>query len=1731
MAGNSHTALATDIYKTNTVELSIPDDSTWANSKITISDTIIPDNAVITGVDLSFTSNHQRSQDIEVSLRYGSTIQHSKYIIWDHEGGTAPNPAKTVTGITLFNGLGVKKDWYLYVKDTSPGATGSITSWSIRVYYTAASAPGSPTYSVTASFLNNLALHDDENGDGYAEEYEFLSAIDIAAPSGIKVYPKIICNTTGQAWKSQTGNYNNDHLVQYWDQGNFLSYITQNTALNFTVELWDDSTFTHTRLASTSISGGPINVGVGYFPSVWVNNWIPNTDSDTDGYYDTYQLELGVQGTTYAGPADVMTKIICTNTGQAWWASAPWTITYPGDTLYFDFSEADFASYLSDNESLDFLIELWNSGKTVKLGSTTYHGNYITGYGSYASPLKVDSASCSVAINNLAASSSLFDPYTGGFTNFTATIDATPSVTWRLNINGDDVAVGNTAPFSQAWFGKNPLGQILDPGTYTVTLTATDPSGQCTDSKSITVTVDRRAPPQVNSCETITKIPIGSTTNITTGDISHSQELFSLKGAPLSTDIELFYNSLNPYNGPLGPSWSHTYDISVTENADGSILLREGNGGKGRYTKSGSSYLAPPGDFSTLVKNADGTYVITYRDGHKYNFRSDGKIASIVDRFNNATTFAYPNGDLDTITDPAQRVTKFIYDTAVTPHRLTSITDPNLKTYDFIYQGTNCSNRLCRVTDPIADPTLNQIRGYWEYQYDAQGFLKTKRDPENNLTQYYYYPDHRLHYTVDPEGISDPTDHTRSIVYPTASGNLRTTTVTEKDGGQWLYTYDAAAGVLTQKTAQNTTTNSITTTYTYTPNGYLRSKTAPKDENVRLTTFYSYDGYGNLLTETDPVDLSIYTDSPIDPATVSDSTLANLTPPIKPAFRYTYDYANYDQIASISNERSTPFATTTYNYSEAGGYKVTTVTDPDTHVTTYRYNTSGTLKDITDGNNKAVSFDYRPNGLLNTFTDLNGVITTFSSYDTNGNALQVKVKDTNNKELTTNFVVDALNRLTRITKLTAAFPDNITTFAYDLNGNRTSVIDAETHETKYEYRYDGQVKKITDAKLKDTILTYGSNGCPSCSGVDKLGAITDARQHTTNYYYDQLGRLEHETDPLNKSIRYTYYDSGKVKEKIDFSSAPEKILITYYYDNLGRLTRKQYLDGSEDNYVYDPKGNLQTAYNADSSYIFDYYPNGWLKSVKDGTEKPLVSYDQYDGIGQRKQVTILQGSSDQRVITYDYDGANRPWHIYAPAGTFTYDYDYSGRRKSLTYPNQTIADYGYDDLDRLTSLTHSVIGGSAFLVYGYPTHDQVGNRKIRTGTYPETYDYDEIYRLRQAVTAKGTENFTYDEVGNRQTGPGSKDTDYAYNDANQVTTGRKLQYSYDDYGNQKARVVPNAPEKTWTLDWDYENRLKTAEMIKGAERRTVTFKYDPFGRRIEKKLVTVIDGVTKTYTYSYLYDNEDIVQETLTIDGGPPTKTYFTHGSGIDEPLALERGGSFYYYHADGLGSITAITNAAKQIVQSYEYESFGLVKPSTNFANSYTFTGREWDKETGLMYFRGRIYDMREGRFIQKDPIGIKGGINLYNYVKNNPINHTDPTGLATCFYSVTNGQMTCTPDNPGNAPFEGKFASGNNSIPGCKNNPACSGIKGVGPIPSGVWQWTDEGSRPDRRNLVPLSEEAKAAHRSSIQSHHCKNPFGPAKGPKFCSEGCVTSTPGVIEKLNELIDSEPGSILNVIE
>jgi RHS repeat-associated protein len=757
------------------------------------------------------------------------------------------------------------------------------------------------------------------------------------------------------------------------------------------------------------------------------------------------------------------------------------------------------------------------------------------------------------------------------------------------------------------------------------------------------------------------------------------------------------------------------------------------------------------------------------------------------------------------------------------------------------------------------------------------------------------------------------------------------------DGGVWIYTYDSHNGVLTARTDPL----GRITTYNYDANRNLIKETAPDGS----FTVHSYDSIGNLLSTTD--------------------ALGNTT---------TYNYNVLGQVTSSTDPLG---RTTTSSYDNKG--LLTQTSDALGGKTTYAYDTKGNLASVTNALNQVSSFTYDAANNQTTSTDTTAATITFT-YDAMGNMLT----QTDTLGNVTTYEYDGRYRLARVTDPQG----NVTSYWYDLKGNKISQTDANGNVTRYEYDDQGHLTKTIDAASFATIYTYGGTGCPTCGGgASKLTSLTDAKGQTTTYQYDLLGRLTTEADPLSKATTYAYDTVGNLTTRTDANGAA----VSNTYDALKRLVKKTYPDASTVNYTYDVVGRIITTSNKDITYTYAYDRADRVVSVTD-SRGYVITYA-YDTLGNRRRMTLQPGTADQRITTYGYDGGGRLTGITANAGTFNYAYDLSGRRTALNYPNQVTGSYTYDIVGRLTNLKY-VAGGSTISSFTY-TNDKVGNRASKTYTEAEQYLYDVIYRL-MTVTSDKPETFSFDAVGNRQTGPGAKDTAYLYSTGNQMLQGRKLQYGYDNNGNQTIKTIPAITDKSWVQIWDYDNRLVKMEKTKGSEKRTVSFNYDPAGRRIGKQVTTVIDGIAKNSVYSYVYDNDNIILENLTDDSGT-TKTIFTHGANVDEHLALERNSSFYYYHSDGLGSVISITDQNKNVMQNYEYDSFGMFKSPATFTNSYTYTGREWDKETGLYYYRARYYDPMEGRFISKDPIGFSGGVNFYDYALSNPINYTDPSGLLT--------------------------------------------------------------------------------------------------------------------------------------
>ncbi|MEY4089901.1 MAG: hypothetical protein RJB55_2172, partial [Verrucomicrobiota bacterium] len=228
--------------------------------------------------------------------------------------------------------------------------------------------------------------------------------------------------------------------------------------------------------------------------------------------------------------------------------------------------------------------------------------------------------------------------------------------------------------------------------------------------------------------------------------------------------------------------------------------------------------------------------------------------------------------------------------------------------------------------------------------------------------------------------------------------------------------------------------------------------------------------------------------------------------------------------------------------------------------------------------------------------------------------------------------------------------------------------------------------------------------------------------------------------------------------------------------------------------------------------------------------------------------------------------------------------------------------------------------------------------------------------------------------------------------------------SYDEDGNLTSDGI-------WDYAWDAENRLvrmsaTTLAVAAGRPALTFTFQYDYLGRRVRKEVRSGA-GLTLVSERRYLYEGWNVVAE---LDGAASIRRTFVWGLDLNGGVGTAGGvGGLLQIHdvhagktllpaCDGNGNITALLNADTGAIEaSYEYSPFGEVLRATGSyaaANPLRFSTKWQDEETGLLYYGYRYYAPREGRFISRDPIEEKGGLNLYAFCGNDGINRWDYLG-----------------------------------------------------------------------------------------------------------------------------------------
>jgi RHS repeat-associated protein len=600
--------------------------------------------------------------------------------------------------------------------------------------------------------------------------------------------------------------------------------------------------------------------------------------------------------------------------------------------------------------------------------------------------------------------------------------------------------------------------------------------------------------------------------------------------------------------------------------------------------------------------------------------------------------------------------------------------------------------------------------------------------------------------------------------------------------------------------------------------------------------------------------------------------------------------------------------------------------------------------------------------------------------------------------------IDGLGRLHQVTENPSGLTPYVTTYTYDVLDNVTSV---QQSGQPRSFVYDSLGRLVQATNPESGVICYGLIVSGACSAkYDKNGNLlnkTDPRGVVTAFSYDSRNRLTGKSYTLPSGVAATPSVAYCYGQPSPPSGCPSGIS-----NAMGRLT--------------------QVSSTASTTAINGYTVHGQVMSSTQTTGGASYSFGYtYDLAGALSSITYPSG----RTVSYTFDGAGRPSSVTGELSGTTTNYTSSstpvsyaphGAVQTMQLKNGLTESWTYNAKLQPTQMT---VGSLLTLNYGYsaPNRGNNGNVYSQTmqrgsNTWSQTYAYDLINRLETAQeTGAGswTESYEYDAFGNRwlctanscANSVGSSATDPGraglpgatlempvasswYNGNNQI-----IGWQYDPSGN-----ITQVGGMTRSFTYDGENRQATGS-VAGA---TVTYAYDGDGRRLGKTVMwpagmQSADNLPSQQTTVYVYD----ASGQLAAEYGPTTEIGTT------------------YLTVDSLGSTRLETNGSGQVIGNYDYLPFGqdiaagtagrdstfaaAVYPGPPSGPGMFFTSKERDAETGLDYFGARYFSSSQGRFTSPDwsatpqPVPYADltdpqTLNLYSYVRNNPLRRADPDG-----------------------------------------------------------------------------------------------------------------------------------------
>jgi len=893
--------------------------------------------------------------------------------------------------------------------------------------------------------------------------------------------------------------------------------------------------------------------------------------------------------------------------------------------------------------------------------------------------------------------------------------------------------------------------------------------------------------------------------------------------------------------------------------------------------------------------------------------------------------------------------------------------------------------------------------------YDARGNPLTIVDPNGLATTLTY--DARQRLTSRSMG-----GETTSYEYDGA-GQL--TRVTLPDGSFLAYTYDAAhrlteiADNLGNRIAYildamgNRTREDVfdpasqlaqTRSRVYSNLNRLVQEIGGTNPAAQITQ-YAYDNQGNVTSITDP--LNRVTANAYDAL----NRLKQVTDPANGVTGHGYD--GLDQLVSVSDPRNNA---TTYALDGLGN--LAAQSSPDTGTTANTHDAAGNLIASTDARGQSTSYTY---DALNRLTRIVYNLATET---------QLKLVD---------YAYDqgsnGIGRHTSITETSAAGAVlQATTYGYDPQGrivSDTRAIGGQTYTTAYAY----------DAAGRMTGMTYPS-GRTVNYGVDALGRIN--RIETTAAGETRVVVQDVAYHPFGAPKAFTFGNLQTATRSFDLDGriamhtlADQRKVLTF--DAASRIAgiAQQGNPSNTNTYGYDPLDRLTNAVLPSSTFAFGYDPVG--NRVSKGTGG---STDTYTYPATSNRLSAIAGSSGTRTYVHDangsitadgansfaYDARGRLISAVSAAGTTSFQVNALGQRVRKTSAlGDTV--FHYDTQGRLVA--ESQASGSPVREYlwlgdqpvAVATYQAVGNQCPTTPTLDASQTFVPFAQREGMEVRSGRPGKRGWEWG---LGTNTRDTRAAARADLDWVSGKPYAFTltYDGAGNTRVIVRDGTTELVTlasTGGMDVGNALRfTARSGAriGVGNRIALNVTSIDGQPVADTLELAGDGsrseVTRVYAGASLQDGytiEGTVIFTFPKAHPPPGSRLdltVTAGNVQCQGQAANPTATLYYVHADHLNTPRAITDDQQRVVWRWENtEPFGKSPPEEDpdgdgqrFEFNLRFPGQYLDRETNTSYNYFRDYDPQTGRYVQADPIGLRGGLNLYSYVDQDPLHRIDPTG-----------------------------------------------------------------------------------------------------------------------------------------